>query len=145
MLKFRLLLLSIYVRLWWLSHFNQRFRQRVEGKDFSFSLGLINSPVERRFSLSQGRVTSQSNSQSAADVSIHFCSGEYGYRMLMMGGRKPLKFADGMNKQHIVVRGTVDYLFWLMDLGRYLPLQKRSRFAGVWNALLLACRRFIPG
>lgn len=137
-MKFRLLLLAIYVRLFWLSHFNRQFQQRVSGKDFCFYFGLMDSSIGRSFRISHGRISSRSGDYKAADIHISFCSEEYGHRMLLTAGRKPLRFADGMNKNRIVVRGTVDYLFWLMDIGRYLPLKKNSRVNSLVNFIVLA-------
>jgi hypothetical protein len=142
-MKFRLLLLVIYIRLWWLSHFSEQFKHRISGKSFCFHIGLTDSTVGRSYRLSNGRVASCTGNKDSADIYIQFCSVDYGYRMLLTGSKKPLRFADGMNRKKIVVRGTIDYLFWLMDIGRYLPLDRKSALPSFANAMMLVFSRIM--
>lgn len=140
-MKFKLLLLAIYVRLFWLSRFNQKFQKRVSDKNFCFYFGLTDSSIGRSFRISDGRIRSHSGDYNTADIHISFYSAEYAYQMLLTANKKPLLFADGMNKNRIVVRGTVDNLFWLMDIGRHLPIKNNSRLMNLVNFFVLAFRK----
>jgi hypothetical protein len=123
-MKFRILLILLYVRMLWLSRFNDKFKQRIQEQDISIAIGLIDSDRSRYFKIQKGRVTSSIGSVAASDLQIRFCSAAYGYSTLLTAVKKPLKFAKGMDNRKIILVGQMPTIFWFINLSKYLPLKK---------------------
>ena len=110
----------------WLSHYNEKFKQRIQEKDISIAIGLINSDHGRYFKIQNGHVTSSIGNISASDLQIRFCSAAYGYNKLLTAAKKPLTFAKGMDNRKIILAGEMPTIFWFIGLSKYLPIKKKK-------------------
>ena len=125
-MRFRILLVLIYLRLRWLSNNNSKFQRQVAGQDLSISIGLIDDDRGRYFVIKNGNITSSIGTIETSDLHIRFRSAAYGYSLLTKAANNPLAFAKGMNNHNIQLVGQMHHIFWFAEVGGYLPLRKKK-------------------
>lgn len=125
-MKFRILLLFIYVRLVWLSRKDVRFKEKIADKSVVLVFGAADKSIYRHYRFDAGKIESRRGLPEKYDLSLEFSSAAYGYRLLTQKAHDPMSFARGMNKRDIILRGRMDEIFWLMGLGKHMPLKRRK-------------------
>ncbi len=125
-MKFRLLLLFVYFRLVWLSRNDVAFQEKIAGRSLVFVFGASDRAIYRHYRLTDGRIESRRGMPERYDLSLEFKTAGYGYRMLTEKTRDPLSFAKGMNKREIELRGKMEDVFWLIGVGKHLPLKRKK-------------------
>ncbi|OUS05894.1 hypothetical protein A9Q81_03890 [Gammaproteobacteria bacterium 42_54_T18] len=127
-MRFRILLVLIYLRLRWLSNNNAKFQRKIAGQDLSISIGFIDDDRGRYFVIKGGSITSSIGTVDSSDLHIRFSSAAYGYTLLTKATKNPMAFAKGMNSRNIQLVGHMHHIFWFAEVSRYLPLrQKKSK------------------
>lgn len=125
-MKFRVLLYFIYLRLRWLSKNDPRFKEKIADKSLVIVFGAADRSIYRHYRLADGSIESGRGLPEKYDLSLEFKSAGYGYRMLTQKAHAPMSFAKGMNKRDIVLRGKMENVFWLMGIGKHLPLKRKK-------------------
>ncbi len=125
-MRFRILLVLIYLRLRWLSNNNTKFQRKIDGQELSISFGLIDDDRGRYFVIKDGNITSSIGTIETSDLHIRFCSASYGYSLLTKSANNPLAFAKGMNNHNIQLVGQMHHIFWFAEMSEYLPLRKKK-------------------
>ncbi len=124
--------LKLQILLWYIAHRlqvankkSEEFRKTIKDKKFVLQIGTHNAFCVRYFSVSDGRIFSETRKHDQPDLTIQFKTAEDGFELLAKGSQTSFMYA--LQEGKINMQGDPSILFWFSGIAHFLKPGHRQK------------------
>lgn len=126
-MRFWILLLILGWRMRWLAKHDEKFREKLAGKDIVLQLRTASGKVARYYVIKDQQVAPHGGVHAKPSIALSFRDAKYAYETIMKAGKDQMVFMKGMGTKDIVVNGDPAEMMWFMSLMKFLPPKKKKK------------------